>query len=89
MTPCSLHNNPMFFSVTVSDANWQRSLPIRRKGSSRYGLNNEENSAVVQLSNGKNPGWLGYIGDQKLPSYIGIIIKHYKDPYTHIHYNGK
>ena len=29
----------------------------------------------------KNPGWLGYIGDDKLPSYIGIIINHYKDPY--------
>ena len=22
-----------------------------------------------------------YIGDEKLPSYIGIIINHYKDPY--------
>ena len=29
------------------------------------------------LSNEKNPGWLGYI----LPSYIGIITHHYKDPY--------
>ena len=27
------------------------------------------------------PGCLGYIGDEKLPSSIGIIIKHYKDPY--------
>ena len=27
------------------------------------------------------PGWLGYIGDEKLPSYIGIIVNHYKDPY--------
>ena len=27
------------------------------------------------------PGWLGYIGDEKLPSYMGIIINHYKDPY--------
>ena len=27
------------------------------------------------------PGCLVYIGDQKLPSYIGIIISHYKDPY--------
>ena len=27
------------------------------------------------------PGCLGYIGDEKLPSYIGIIINHYKDPY--------
>ena len=22
------------------------------------------------------PGWLGYIGDEILPSYIGIIIHH-------------
>ena len=26
-------------------------------------------------------GWLGYIGDEKLPSYIGILINPYKDPY--------
>ena len=25
-------------------------------------------------------GWLGYIGDEILPSYIGIIINHCKDP---------
>ena len=29
----------------------------------------------------KNLGWLRYIGDAILPSYIGIIINHYKDPY--------
>ena len=29
------------------------------------------------MSNEKNPGWLGYIGDEILPSYIGIIINHY------------
>ena len=33
------------------------------------------------LSNEKNTGWLGYIGDEILPSYIGIIVNHYKDPY--------
>ena len=34
------------------------------------------------LSNEKRaPGWLCYIGDEILPSYIGIIINHYKDPY--------
>ena len=32
------------------------------------------------LSNEKRaPGWLGCIGDEKLPSYKGIIINHYKD----------
>ena len=33
------------------------------------------------LSSIQNPGWLGYIRDEILPSYIGIIISHYKDPY--------
>ena len=35
-----------------------------------------------QLSNEKRaPGCLVYIGDEKLPSYVGIIINHYKYPY--------
>ena len=43
-----------------------------------------------QVSNEKNLGWLGYIGDDKLPSYIGIIINHYKDPViNHPGFNGK
>ena len=29
-----------------------------------------------ELSNEKDPGWLGYKGDEILPSYIGIIINH-------------
>ena len=29
----------------------------------------------------QNPGCLGSIGDEILPSCIGIIINHYKDPY--------
>ena len=33
------------------------------------------------LSHEKNLGWLGYIGDEILPSYVGIIINHCKDPY--------
>ena len=28
-----------------------------------------------------NNGSLGYIGDEQLPIYIGIIISHYKNPY--------
>ena len=27
------------------------------------------------------PGCLGYIGDETVPCYVGIIISHYKDPY--------
>ncbi len=37
---------------------------------------------VPQMSHEKRaPGWLGYIRDQKLPSYMGILINHSKDPY--------
>ena len=32
----------------------------------------------------QNLGCLGYIGDEILPSYIGIIRRHYKDPYQPI-----
>ena len=39
------------------------------------------NAPNQQLSNEKNLGWLGYTRDDILPSYIGIIINHYKDPY--------
>ena len=35
----------------------------------------------VHLSNEKILGCLGYIGDEILPGYIGIIIHHDKDPY--------
>ena len=28
----------------------------------------------------KDPGWLGYIGDEIPPRYKGIIMNHYKDP---------
>ena len=34
------------------------------------------------MSNEKRaPGYLLYIVDEKLPSYMGIIMNHYKDPY--------
>ncbi len=33
------------------------------------------------LSNEKNPSCLGYIGDEILHSYMGIILNHCKDPY--------
>ena len=28
------------------------------------------------------PGCLGFIGDDKLPSYVGIVINHYNDPFS-------
>ena len=30
-------------------------------------------------------GWLSYVGDEILPSYIGIIISQYRDPYFEDH----
>ncbi len=33
------------------------------------------------VSNEKNPGYLEFVGDEILPSYIGILIIHCKDPY--------
>ena len=36
---------------------------------------------MFQMSNETNPGCLGYIGDGVPPSYVGIKIIHYKDPY--------
>ncbi len=38
-------------------------------------------ATIFHLSSDQNHGWLGYIGDDILPSYIGIIISHYKDPH--------
>ena len=38
--------------------------------------------SFLHLSNEKRPpGCLVYIGDEILPSYIGILINHCKDPY--------
>ena len=30
----------------------------------------------------KQPGCLGYIGYKKLPIYMGIVMNHYKNPYS-------
>ena len=43
-------------------------------------LRGEVSGGKDQLSNETNPGCLVYIGDEKLPSYMGIKIHHYKDP---------
>ena len=34
-----------------------------------------------QVTHEKILGWLGYIGDDELPSFMGITMNHYKDPY--------
>ena len=38
-------------------------------------------SQNLQVSNEKTTGCLGCIGDEILPSFVGILINHYKDPY--------
>ena len=43
---------------------------------------NEPSGAESEVSNEKDLGWLGYIGDYTTQlRYIGIIMNHYKDPY--------
>ena len=47
-----------------------------------YYMGKWSNSHRIHVSNEKRAlGWLGYIGDEILPSYIGILTSHYKDPY--------
>ena len=36
---------------------------------------------IWAMKKGPLVGWVIYIGDEKLPNYMGIIINHYKDPY--------
>ena len=37
---------------------------------------------LKDMSNEKRVlGCLGYIGNEKLPNYVGIIVNHFKDPY--------
>ena len=48
------------------------------------------NTGKTNMSNEKEPGWLGYIGDYTTPIFMGIIIPHYKDPQkTNQDFNGK
>ncbi len=35
----------------------------------------------MHLSSDQIPGYLLYIGDEQLTSYIGIILSRYRDPY--------
>ena len=47
---------------------------------------------VIKLRNwAMNKTLVGFfdIGDEKLPSYMGILINHYKDPLVNKQYNGK
>ena len=39
----------------------------------QHGATNKPNRYWNKLSNEKNPGWLVYIGDEVLPSYMGIV----------------
>ena len=46
-----------------------------------FECNRDAGSAFPYLYEERNPGWLKYIGDEIVPSYIGIIVNHYKDPH--------
>ena len=60
---------------TVSSHDLTNSLKLRP--TQKYRGNNKNTNWAMK----KQPGWLGYIGDEILPSFIGIIINHCKDPY--------
>jgi len=52
--------------------------------SSRFETSFVQSDGIFHMSNDQKPGWLHYIGDNTThlgPTYIGIIITHYKDPY--------
>ena len=57
----------------------------------RQGRSSGPSRGENNLSNEKRaPGWLGYIGDDILPSYIGIIIKYdIRIPINHPVFHGK
>ena len=40
-----------------------------------------QNSLAYMSNEQRVPGCLDYIGDEHLPSYMGIIMNHDKDPY--------
>ena len=73
----SFVNNP-FFRCHMSDV-YTPSVWFWNSGTYRKALE----FAWVQMSSDQEgpPGWLGFIGDEILPTYIGIIISNYKDPY--------
>lgn len=50
------------------------------KTSSRDMFQKTRQLTCIDLSNEQKTGWLGYVGDDILPSYMGIIITGFKDP---------
>ena len=57
---------------------WEASPTLQERFALAWWNDQEWKLSSVQRA----PGWLGYIRDEILPSYIGIIIiSHYKDPY--------
>ena len=52
------------------DVNVEYSGDFTYLGNETYDMSNEKRA----------PGWLGYIRDEILPNFIGIIVSHYKDP---------
>ena len=59
-----------FASTGVCRREWPQKREVHQRGER------------VKVSNEKNLGWLGYIGDDVLPNYI--LISQYKDPYKPI-----
>ena len=86
MVWCTILKVPQFFScdLGVSQSHHaivklQKSLHFWSLGGFRLLKTKSSQTPFEQWS--FHPGWLGYAGDEKLPSYIGIIIDNYKSPY--------
>ena len=80
----SLQGYPIFRSDDLLPHFWcllTAHVVMRLISIHEFGMNSRA-VRCSQLSNEKRaPGCLVYIGDEKLPSYMGIIMNHYKDPY--------
>ena len=48
-----------------------------------YGMNGQNEQGAQVSYEKRAPGWLGYIGDEKLPTYVRDyhVISHEKGPY--------
>ena len=67
--------------IHVSQAFWRLMTETDVLHSLAFATGAENNLISCQLSYEKKPGCLGFIGDEILPSYMGILINHCKDPH--------
>ena len=72
-----LSKNRMLSQLLCFEQLW---VKIGEKGS-RQNFRRKTVVDFFYMSNQQKQGCFGYIGDELLPSYVWILINHYKDPY--------